>query len=83
MAVVAARSLYIRKHPEVKQEDLLFYTTTQTHSLGVKAGLVLGVQCRALEVEAEDQFALRGSTLKKALEDDKKRGKHSFMLSAN
>ncbi|KAK7689917.1 hypothetical protein QCA50_006556 [Cerrena zonata] len=82
VAVVAARSLYTRKHPEIKQEDLVFYTTTQTHSLGVKAGLVLGVQCRALEVEAEDQFALRGSVLRQALEEDKERGKHPFMIIA-
>ncbi|CAL1713657.1 unnamed protein product [Somion occarium] len=82
VSVVAARSLYIRKHPDVKHEDLVFYTTTQTHSLGVKAGLVLGMECRALEVKVEDQFALRGSILKRALEEDKKHGKHPFMIIA-
>lgn len=58
----------------------MIYTTTQTHSLGVKAGLVLGLECRALEVTAEDRFALRGETLRKALEEDRARGKHPFIL---
>lgn len=62
-------------------EDLIIYTTTQTHSLGLKAGLVLGLNVRALEVRAEDQFALRGETLRQALEDDEKQGKRPFILS--
>ncbi|TCD60569.1 hypothetical protein EIP91_009853 [Steccherinum ochraceum] len=82
VAVVAARARYIRDHPGVKQEDLILYTTTQTHSLGLKAGIVLGLTCRALEVLLDDQFALRGSTLQDALEEDKKRGKHPFIIIA-
>lgn len=78
--MVAARSLYQRDHPDVKMEDLVIYTTTQTHSLGLKAGLVLGLNVRALEVRAEDQFALRGETLRQALEEDKKLGKRPFIL---
>lgn len=60
---------------------MIIYTTTQTHSLGAKAGLVLGLECRSLEVTTEDRFALRGETLNKALEDDLARGKHPFVLS--
>lgn len=59
---------------------MVIYTTTQTHSLGVKAGLVLGLECRALEVTEEDKFALRGETLRKALAEDAARGKHPFIL---
>ncbi|KAF7789995.1 hypothetical protein EIP86_000943 [Pleurotus ostreatoroseus] len=81
-AIVAARSLYTSRHPHVKLEDLVIYTTTQTHSLGVKAALVLGLQCRSLEVSPEDKFALRGTTLRKALEEDKANGKHPFVLVA-
>jgi aromatic-L-amino-acid decarboxylase len=81
IAVVAARSLYQREHPDVKLEDLAIYTTTQTHSLGLKAGLVLGLSVRALEVQAEDGFSLRGETLRQALEDDEKQGKRPFILS--
>lgn len=81
IAVVAARSLYQRDHPEVKFENLLIYATTQTHSLGLKAGLVLGIPVRALDVTLEDQFSLRGETLRIALEEDEKNGKKPFILS--
>ena len=77
---MAARSVFVKQHPHIKHEDLVIYTTTQTHSLGQKAGLILGVRCRALEVTVEDNFALRGSTLLTALEEDSKRGKHPFII---
>ena len=57
----------MKMNPSAKLEDLVIYTTTQTHSLGTKAGLILGLDVRALEVKAEDEYALRGSTLKEAL----------------
>lgn len=81
IAVIAARSLYQRKHPEANMNELVIYTTTQTHSLGKKAGLVLGLPVRALEVLAVDQYSLRGATLRRALEDDTAAGKHPFALS--
>jgi hypothetical protein len=59
----------------------VLYTTTQTHSLGKKAGLVLGLRVRALQVTAEDDYALRGETLKVALKEDKGAGLHPFILS--
>jgi aromatic-L-amino-acid decarboxylase len=62
-------------------EDLVIYTSTQTHSLGVKAGLVLGLQVRAINVKLEDEFSLRGDTLKAALKEDAKLGKRPFILS--
>ncbi|KAL0577748.1 hypothetical protein V5O48_004242 [Marasmius crinis-equi] len=81
ITVVAARSSYMARHPETKFEELIIYVSTQTHSLGLKAALVLGLQIRALEVKAEDNFALRGSTLRAALEEDSKAGKKTFILS--
>ena len=81
VAIVAARSRYSAQNPSAKLEDMIVYTTTQTHSLGAKAALVLGLECRALEVTEEDRFALRGDTLRKALEEDRRRGKHPFVLS--
>ncbi|EGO00872.1 hypothetical protein SERLA73DRAFT_178838 [Serpula lacrymans var. lacrymans S7.3] len=81
-AVVAARSRYIRENPNARMEDLVLYTTTQTHSLGLKAGLVLGLACRALEVTAENSFGLRGDTLRAALEEDIAAGKKPFILIA-
>ncbi|TFK74562.1 hypothetical protein BDN72DRAFT_664561 [Pluteus cervinus] len=82
IAIVAARSLYQRTHPDVELDKLVIYTTTQTHSLGLKAGLILGLQVRALEVTSGDKFGLRGETLRKALEADTKAGKHPFILVA-
>ncbi|KAG1818039.1 pyridoxal phosphate-dependent transferase [Suillus subaureus] len=82
IATVAARSRYIREHPHVALETLVLYTTTQTHSLGKKAGLVLGLKVRALEVTAEDDFALRGETLEVALKEDVDAGLHPFILVA-
>lgn len=82
IAAVAARSRYIREHPQVTMEKLVLYTTTQTHSLGKKAGLVLGLKVRALEVTAEDDFALRGETLEVALKEDVDAGLHPFIIVA-
>lgn len=65
----------------MKIEDLLIYATTQTHSLGLKAGLVLGVQVRTIDVTLEDQFALRGEALRNALKEDEGKGLHPFILS--
>ncbi|KAG1794187.1 pyridoxal phosphate-dependent transferase [Suillus plorans] len=82
IATIAARSRYIREHPHVAMEKLVLYTTTQTHSLGKKAGLVLGLKVRALEVTAADDFALRGETLEAALKEDVDAGLHPFILVA-
>ncbi|KAF8971067.1 pyridoxal phosphate-dependent transferase [Flammula alnicola] len=82
VAVVAARSLYQRDHPHAKMEDLVIYTTTQTHSLGAKAALVLGLKVRALDVKLEDQFSLRGDVLRDALEEDARIGRKPFILIA-
>lgn len=62
-------------------EDLVIYTTTQTHSLGAKAGLVLGLQVRALDVKVEEELSLRARTLRDALEEDAKIGRKPFILS--
>lgn len=82
VVAVAARSLYQRTRPGTNLEKLVIYVTSQTHSLGVKASLVLGLECRILDVRAEDEYALRGETLKAALEEDIGEGKHPFILSA-
>ena len=71
----------MRDHPDTKLEDLVIYTTTQTHSLGSKAGLVLGIQVRAIEVSRDDRLALRGGALRGALEEDLKIGLKPFILS--
>ncbi|KAK0212488.1 pyridoxal phosphate-dependent transferase [Desarmillaria ectypa] len=82
VAIVAARASYQREHPDTKLEELVIYTTSQTHSLGVKAGMVLGLSVRILDVKSEDNYSLRGGTLRSALEEDAKAGKKPFVLIA-
>ena len=60
---------------------LVMYGTTQTHSIGMKAALILGLDFRALQVHAKDAYALRGETLRAALKEDTKAGRVPFMLS--
>ncbi|KAI0044522.1 hypothetical protein FA95DRAFT_1608470 [Auriscalpium vulgare] len=81
-AIVAARTRYLEQHPGTPLEALVIYVTTQTHSFGKKAGLVLGLRVRALEVRAEDHWALRGETLGAAVEEDHRKGLHPFILIA-
>lgn len=52
-----------------------------THSLAAKAALILGLKFRALEVSAEDNFGLRGETLRQAIEEDVTVGNAPFFLS--
>jgi aromatic-L-amino-acid/L-tryptophan decarboxylase len=59
----------------------MIYGTTQTHSLGAKAALILGMQFRALDVTAEDNFSLKGVTLSRALKEDREKGIHPYLLS--
>lgn len=82
LASVVARSRYTRLHPGVSLDKMMIYGTTQTHSLGAKAALILGMQFRALEVTLEDNFSLRGSTLSRALEEDRANGLHPYLLIA-
>lgn len=81
LAAIAARIRFKTAHPDVPVDKLVLYVSSQTHSLGVKTGLLLGIECRVLEVLAEDEYQLRGSTLKAAYEEDRAAGKWPFCLS--
>jgi aromatic-L-amino-acid decarboxylase len=61
---------------------LVMYGTTQTHSIGAKAALVLGLNFRAIEVYAKDAYALRGDLLEAALREDAAKGLVPFLLIA-
>ncbi|KAN0064853.1 hypothetical protein ACQY0O_001910 [Thecaphora frezii] len=61
---------------------LVMYGTTQTHTVGSKAALILGLDFRALEVSADDGFGLRGETLRAAIEEDEAAGRIPFLLVA-
>ncbi|KAJ7188572.1 pyridoxal phosphate-dependent transferase [Mycena filopes] len=82
VAAVAARERFVSAHPSVPLDSLVIYVTTQTHSLGLKAARVLGLQVRALEVTAADRYALRGDTLRAALLEDLLMGHKPFILMA-
>jgi aromatic-L-amino-acid decarboxylase len=60
----------------------VMYGTTQTHSIGVKAAMILGLAFETIEVHAKDDFAMRGEALRKALRRDKERGLVPFMIIA-
>ena len=60
----------------------VIYGTDQTHSLGAKAALVLGIRFRALPTTASDDWGLRGETLRAALEEDEAAGVIPFILLA-
>lgn len=91
IACVAARERVIKyllakkdspyKTREKIQSKLIMYGSTQTHSLGAKAGLVLGIPFRAIETYAEDNWALTGESFKKAIKEDQAKGLIPFMLS--
>ena len=81
MAIVAARSRYQRLHPDVPMDKLVVYTTTQTHSLGLKAGLILGLPVYAIPVRPEDNYSLCGQDLREAIANDQAEGVHPFVIS--
>lgn len=67
-------------YPDVLVSDLVIYGTTQTHSLGAKAAIILGVEFRAIVTRSEDDWGLRGADLELALEEDRIKGKMPFIL---
>ena len=81
VSIVAARSRYQSLHPDLPMEKLVIYVTTQTHSLGLKAGLILGLPVHCIPVRAEDNYSLRGQDLRETIVSDREKGKHPFVIS--
>lgn len=70
---------------ELRQEHtkkFVMYGSTQTHSIGAKSAVLLGMPFRALPVKAEDEYALRGDVLKAAIEEDIAKGMTPLFVSA-
>ncbi|WWC87059.1 uncharacterized protein L201_001944 [Kwoniella dendrophila CBS 6074] len=63
-------------------QKLVVYGSTQTHSIGAKSALMLGLPFRAIPVSAEDQYSLRGESVKEAIEKDKQDGLVPFLVYA-
>lgn len=74
----------ILKRKNVKAEDvhhkLVAYSSDQTHSSVIKAGLLSGITMRL--VESDVDYQLRGPALKKAIEEDKEKGLNPFYVAA-
>jgi aromatic-L-amino-acid decarboxylase len=83
VALVAARSRYQQLYPGIPTEKLIIYVTSQTHSLGLKAGLALGLLVRTSPVRAQDNYSLRGRDLLEVIEMDKANGKHPIVMSTS
>ncbi|WRT64926.1 uncharacterized protein IL334_001866 [Kwoniella shivajii] len=63
-------------------QKLVVYGSTQTHSLGAKAALMLGLPFRAVSVSIEDQYSLTGESVKQAIEKDVQDGLIPFLVYA-
>ncbi|SGY40405.1 BQ5605_C003g02370 [Microbotryum silenes-dioicae] len=79
---IAARERVMRMHPETKHEDLAIVATTQTHSLGAKAALLLGIHFHPVPTKQENSWAIRGTELREALEALESEGKVPFIFLA-
>ncbi|ORY75336.1 aromatic-L-amino-acid decarboxylase [Leucosporidium creatinivorum] len=79
---IAARERALRLHPGTPFEQMVIVGTTQTHSLGAKAALILGLSFEAIETKEEDAWALRGEALRETLGRLKGEGKLPFALLA-
>lgn len=60
---------------------LVIYGTTQTHSLGAKAAVLLGLPFRAIETQGENNWAVTGAEVRAAIEGDEAKGLIPFVMS--
>lgn len=60
---------------------LVMYGTTQTHSLGAKAAVLLGLPFRAIETRRENEWAVTGAEVRAAIQEDEKNGLIPFVMS--
>ncbi|KAL1745769.1 pyridoxal phosphate-dependent transferase [Schizophyllum fasciatum] len=81
-AAVAARNTYMDSHPDARHEGLVILCTTQTHSLALKAGRVLGIAVRTIDVNAKHAYGLRGEALAQAIAEEQAKGRQPFFLIA-
>ncbi|TFY73615.1 hypothetical protein EWM64_g10397 [Hericium alpestre] len=83
-AIVAARARYTTANPGVPLESLIIYVTSQTHSFGKKAALILGLHVRAIDVDEDVRagWGLDGAKLRQSVKEDRDAGLHPFILVA-
>ncbi|WVQ97896.1 hypothetical protein IAU59_005013 [Kwoniella sp. CBS 9459] len=83
--VQEAENGQIQVPDEIRNEysqKLVVYGSTQTHSLGAKAALMLGLPFRPVAVSVKDNYSLRGEDLRQAMEKDKAAGLVPFLVYA-
>lgn len=80
VALLAARSRTLVLTKEAKLENLVAYTSDQSHSSVERAALLGAVEMRLLP--PDEQLSLRGDTLEKAIQEDKAKGKIPFIVVA-
>lgn len=88
ISLLAARKAKILEMKNIEQDaeesvlnsQFIAYTSDQAHSSVEKAGLIALVKIRFLATD--ENFSLRGETLKKAIEEDRKEGRVPIFLCA-
>ncbi|XP_060103766.1 aromatic-L-amino-acid decarboxylase [Heteronotia binoei] len=88
VALLAARTKVIHRVQSEKRDltqgdvisRLVAYTSDQAHFSVEKAGLIAGVKIK--EIPTDDKFAVRGSALRKVLDQDKAAGLIPFFFCA-
>ncbi|KAA0715325.1 Histidine decarboxylase [Triplophysa tibetana] len=75
-----SESCHVDTDESVLNSKLIAYASDQAHSSVEKAGLISLVKIRFLETD--EAFALRGETLQRAIEEDRKNGFIPVMLCA-
>lgn len=72
------KTLYPNENEGALLSRLVAYCSKLAHSCVEKAGMISLVKMR--ELDADEEFSLRGETLKKAIEEDRKMGLHPFYV---
>lgn len=72
------KNLYPNENEGALLSRLVAYCSKLAHSCVEKAGMISLVKMR--ELDADEEFSLRGETLKKAIEEDRKMGLHPFYV---
>ena len=74
VSLLSARSKVIKEQNSDRRilDRLVGYTSEQSHSSVCRAGLLAAVRIRDLQTDSN--LSLRGPTLKKAIEEDRKKG---------
>ena len=88
VSLLAARALTVGKHLEKDENEnkfsilskLVCYTSKYSHCSVKKAGIISFVEMRFLDVD--ENISMRGSTLQKQIDEDKKQGLIPFYVCA-